>query len=89
MLTNLKNLTNKELIEALKQYPMDATVSIESFSKRERCNAIRSNDFDNEIILSHTGFSGTNIEKLIDDPNTDIFERTEEDEDLYRACGIW
>ena len=89
MLTNLKNLTNKELIEALKQYPMDATVSIETFSKRERCNAIKYNDFGNEIILSHSVHFGTNVEKLIDDPNTDVFEQIEEDEDLYQACGIW
>lgn len=85
MLTNLKNLTNKELIEVLKQYPMDATVSIETFSKCEECNAIQYNDLGNEIILSHFD---TNIREPID-----IFELTEEDEDedeeIYRACGIW
>ena len=86
MLTNLKNLTNKELIEVLKQYPMDATMSIETFSKCEECNAIQYNDLGNEIILSHFD---TNIRELIEP--IDIFELTEEDEDeeIYRACGIW
>ena len=87
MLTNLKNLTNKELIEVLKQYPMDATVSIETFnSKCKECNAIQYNDLGNEIILSHFD---TNIKEFIEP--IDIFELTEEDEDeeIYRACGIW
>lgn len=89
MLTNLKNLTNKELIEVLKQYPMDATVSIETFSKCEECNAIQYNDLGNEIILSHSAYFGTNVEELIDE-SIDISEQTEEEEeDLYRACGIW
>lgn len=89
MLTNLKNLTNKELIEVLKQYPMDATVSIETFSKCEECNAIQYNDLGNEIILSHFD---TNIREFIESIEPiDIFELTEEDEDeeIYRACGIW
>lgn len=87
MLTNLKNPTNRELIEVLKQYPMDAIVSIETSSHFEECNAIQYNDLGNEIILSHSTHFDTSIEELIDEA-IDIFEQTEE-EDLYRACGIW
>lgn len=63
---------------------MDAVVSIEISSHFEECNAIQYNDLGNEIILSHFD---TNTRELIDP--IDIFEQTEEDEDLYRACGIW
>lgn len=79
MLTNLKNLTNKELIEVLKQYPMDATVTIETSSQAEECNAIQYNDLGNEIILSH--FNDSDIELI------DTFKWTSEDEENYRTCG--
>lgn len=89
MLTNLKNPTNRELIEVLKQYPMDATVSIETSSLFEECNAIKYSDLGNEIILSHSVHFGTSIEEFIEE-TIDIFEQIDEDEeDLYRACGIW
>lgn len=84
MLTNLKNLTNRELIEVLKQYPMDAAVTLDVSSKYEECNAIQYNDLGNEIILSHFD---ANVKELIE--SIGIFEWTEEDEEIYRACGIW
>ena len=68
---------------------MDAIVSIETFSKCEECNAIKYNDLGNEIILSRSVHFGTSVEELIEEA-IDIFEQTDEDEeDLYRACGIW